>query len=153
VHQKILRAQVSQRLSTMLRTIENMTQIALPVEVSIREITREKTLGDAILLCIKASGQEAKELRLPFNLDKGQISRWQSGDEGIKWPKLQSLMDACGNDAPLFWMLNARGYELTSLRKRETETEQALRIERERRIKAEERVRYFEEVMTGRRAA
>ena len=73
-----------------------MTQLAFPVEVSTREITREKTLGDAILLCIKASGMEAKELRLPFNLDKAQLSRWQSGDEGIKWPKLQALMDTCG---------------------------------------------------------
>jgi hypothetical protein len=115
----------------MLWTIENMTQIALPVEVSIREITREKTLGDAILLCIKASGQEAKELRLPFNLDKAQLSRWQSGDEGIKWPKLQALMDACGNDAPLLWMAHDRGYDAASLHKRETETEKENRLLRE----------------------
>ena len=108
-----------------------MTQIAIPVEVSTREITREKTLGDAIALCIKAAGLEPKELRLPFTLDKGQLSRWQSGDEGIKWPKLQSLMDACGNDAPLLWMAHDRGYEISSLHKRETLTEQENRLLRE----------------------
>jgi len=108
-----------------------MTQLAFPVEVSTREITREKTLGDAILLCIKASGMEAKELRLPFNLDKAQLSRWQSGDEGIKWPKLQALMDTCGNDAPLLWMAHDRGYEVGSLHKRETLLERELRETRE----------------------
>jgi len=36
------------------------------------------------------------------------------------------------NDAPLLWMLQARGYDLSSLRKRETETERALRIANER---------------------
>lgn len=107
------------------------TQLAIPVEVSAREITREKTLGDAIVLCIKAAGLEAKELKLPFNLDKGQLSRWQSGDEGIKWPKLQSLMDACGNDAPLLWMAHDRGYEVSSLHKRESRVEHELRLARE----------------------
>lgn len=37
-------------------------------------------------------------------------------------------MDACGNDAPLLWMLHARGYDLSSLRRRETETERRLRM-------------------------
>ena len=40
-------------------------------------------------------------------------------------------MDFCGNDAPLLWMLNARGYDLGGLRKRESETERELRIARE----------------------
>jgi hypothetical protein len=40
-------------------------------------------------------------------------------------------MDFCGNDAPLLWMLHARGYDLASLRKRESETEKELRIARE----------------------
>lgn len=130
-----------------------MNQLALPVEVSAREITRERTLGDAIKLCIKAAGLEAKELELPFKLDKAQLSRWESGDEGVKWPKLRAVMGACGNDAPLLWMAHDAGYDVNSLRKRETETERELRVERELRLKAEEKVRYFEEVLTGRRAA
>lgn len=109
-----------------------MTQLSIPVDVSSREITREKTLGDAIALCIKVGGLEAKELSLPFKLDKAQLSRWQSDDEGIKWHKLRAVMDACGNDAPLLWMLHDRGYELSSVRKRETETEQRLRVANER---------------------
>ena len=108
-----------------------MTQLSIPIDISPREITREKTLGDAIVLCIKAAGLDAKELKLPFNLDKGQLSRWQSGDEGVKWPKLQALMDACGNDAPLLWMAHDRGYELSSMHKVETVYQRENRLLRE----------------------
>ena len=64
--------------------------------------------------------------------DKAQFSRWTDDIEGIKWEKLVPLMDACGNDAPLLWMLHARGYDLSSLRRTETETQKALRLANER---------------------
>lgn len=88
--------------------------------------------GGAIDLCIKAAGFCAdKEASLPMGVDKAQFSRWQSGREGIKWEKLTELMDTCGNDAPVMWMLQARGYDLSSLRKQETEIERENRELRE----------------------
>lgn len=108
-----------------------MSQIAFPVEIAPHEVAREKSLGDAISLCVKAAGFEAKDLQVDLKWDKGQWSRWLSGEEGIKWPKLLQVMDYCGNDAPLMWMLHARGYELSSLRKRESELERELRMARE----------------------
>jgi hypothetical protein len=51
--------------------------------------------------------------------------------------------DACGNDAPLYWMLHQRGYDLCSLRKTESETQRKLRLAQEE-IKALRRV-----MMTG----
>lgn len=63
--------------------------------------------------------------------DKGQLSRWESGGEGVVWPKLSKLMDTCGNDAPLLWMAHARGYDLHAMRKRETELQAELRRARE----------------------
>ena len=107
----------------------------------------------AIGVGAKEAGLNQKGVPGGLHAARAQFSRWTDDKGGITWAKLRGLMDVCGNDAPLWWMLHTKGYELTSLRKRETETEQALRIERERRIKAEERVRYFEEVMTGRMAA
>ena len=41
------------------------------------------------------------------------------------------LMDVCGNDAPLLWMLHQRGYDLYSLRKLESETQKQNRLLRE----------------------
>ena len=36
-------------------------------------------------------------------------------------------MDRCGNDVPVLWMLHERGYDLNSLRRRETQLEAQLR--------------------------
>lgn len=108
------------------------TQIALPVEVRPDEVAREKTLGGAIELCAKLQGFGLdKELQQALGVDKAQFSRWHSGQEGVIWPKFVRLMDLCGNDAPLLWMLHQRGYDLHSLRKRETETERENRLLKE----------------------
>ena len=108
------------------------TQLAFPNEVRPDEVAREKTLGAAIELCAKVGGFAMdKELQMELGVDKAQFSRWQSGTEGVVWPKLEKLMDACGNDAPLLWMLHQRGYDLHSLRLRESETEKQLREARE----------------------
>ena len=104
------------------------TQIALPVDTRPEEVARQKSLGDAIALCANLGGYSLdKELQMELGVDKAQFSRWQSGSEGVVWPKLQRLMDTCGNDAPLLWMLHQRGYDLHSLRRREPETERRLR--------------------------
>lgn len=108
------------------------SQLALPNEVRPEEVARQKTLGDAIQLCANVGGYGLdKELQIELGVDKAQFSRWHSGTEGVQWPKFVALMDACGNDAPLLWMLHQRGYDLHSLRMRETETERKLRLAQE----------------------
>ncbi len=128
-------------------------QFGLPTEVTPAEIAREKTLGGAIELCAKAAGFSLdKELQQEPGVDKAQFSRWQSGQEGIVWPKFLRLMEVCGNDAPIFWMLHQRGYDIGSVRKRETETERKLReaIEERDRLRMEKRV--LVEALHGRAA-
>lgn len=109
-------------------------QISLPAaEVRPEEIAREKSLGDALALCAKVAGFGLdKELSGRMKVDKAQFLRWQSGTEGIVWPKLQALMDVCGNDVPVLWMLHQRGYDLHSVRRVETSLERENRILRER---------------------
>jgi len=108
-----------------------VNQLGFPSEVTPQEVARETTLGGAISLCAKAAGLEPKEVQALLKTDKAQWSRWESGAEGVVWPKFAALMDACGNDAPVLWMLNARGYDLHSLRRRESETERENRLLRE----------------------
>lgn len=130
------------------------TQLGIPVRVNEDELARKKTLGDAIELCAELAGYSRdKETSTDIGVDKAQLSRWKSGGEGIMWPKFEKLMDACGNEAPLLWMLHQRGYDLNSLRKRETETEKKLRqaieerdAEREKRLAVEESMR---RILTG----
>lgn len=108
------------------------SQLALPVNVTPEEVAREKSIGGAIELCAKVAGFSFdKELQLALGVDKAQFSRWQSGAEGIVWPKLARLMDFCGNDAPVLWQLAQRGYDLHSLRRLESETERENRELRE----------------------
>lgn len=108
-----------------------MHQTAIQVDISPQEVAREKSLGGAIGLCAKAAGLEGKQLQDQLHLDKAQFSRWEGGTEGIMWPKLVALMDACGNDAPLLWMLHSRGYDLYSVRRVESEVERQNRLLRE----------------------
>jgi 2-hydroxychromene-2-carboxylate isomerase len=108
-----------------------VNQLGFPSEVSALEISRESTLGGAIALCARAAGMEPKQLQAELKTDKAQWSRWESGAEGIVWPKFVALMDFCGNDAPLLWMNHARGFDLASLRKLESETQRENRLLRE----------------------
>ncbi|MBX9901451.1 MAG: hypothetical protein K2Y28_11775 [Burkholderiaceae bacterium] len=128
------------------------SQISLPNEVRPEEIYRKKTLGAALEFCAEVGGYSLdKTLQQELEVDKAQFSRWLSGTEGIVWPKFERLMDACGNDAPLLWMLHQRGYDLHSLRKRETETEKLLRLAEERIREVEKENKLFRGLIGGRR--
>lgn len=109
-----------------------MNQLSIPVEVRPDEVMRKQSLGAAIELCAELGGYSLdKTLQQDLGVDKAQFSRWQSGTEGIQWAKFTALMDKCGNDAPVFWMLHQRGYDLHSLRRRETDVERENRLLRE----------------------
>lgn len=134
------------------------TQMAIPVKVDPVEVSRKRTLGEAMMLCAELGGFALdKELQLALNVDKAQFSRWHAGTEGISWAKLQNLMDVCGNDAPLLWMLHQRGFDIASLRIRETELErnnrelkEELVRERSNRAAVEDAMR---RILTGANAA
>lgn len=100
-----------------------MHQVAMPVDVSPTEIMRKPSLGSAIDLCLEVAGLEPKQLQADLKLDKAQFSRWQSGQEGVNWPKFSAVMDRCGNNVPVLWMAHARGYDLNAMRPVETELE------------------------------
>ena len=108
-----------------------MHQVGIPQEVSPIEVMRKRSLGQSIELCLEVAGLEPKQVMGALKLDKAQFSRWHSGQEGVTWPKLDALMDHCGNDAPLLWMVQARGFDLASLRRTETELQRELRVTRE----------------------
>ena len=126
-----------------------MQQLSFPSDVTVQEIARETTLGGAISLCAKAAGLAGKEVQHKLGADKTQWSRWMDEKEGILWSKLTALMDACGNDAPLFWMLRARGYDLSSLRRCETQVERELREANERIAMLEHDKRVLTEALRG----
>lgn len=126
-----------------------MNQLGFPSPVTIQEIARKKSLGDAIGLCIEAAGLEPKQVIDKLKMDKAQWSRWQSGQEGVIFPKLEAVMDLCGNDAPLLWMNMARGYDLSSIRRRETDLERQLREAQEHIAELQRDKRVLTEALRG----
>jgi hypothetical protein len=128
-------------------------QLSFPSEVTPQEVAREASLGGAISLCAKAAHLTPKEVQDSLNADRAQFSRWTDDKEGITWKKLAALMDLCGNDSPLLWMLHARGYDLHSLRKRETEVEKALRLAKEENESLRMANRVLVDAMNGRATA
>lgn len=136
-----------------------MSQLSFPTPLTATEVMRCTSFGDSLEQCRKVAGLEPKQVQEHVRtsegkpVDKAAWSRWKDDSEFPKWRQLVEIMDACGNDAPLLWMLHARGYEISSLRRQETETEKELRKERELRVEAEKKVAYFEQVMTGRTQA
>jgi len=126
------------------------TQLGIPVHVHEDELARKKTLGDALELCAELAGYSRdKETSIDIGVDKAQLSRWKSGGEGIMWPKFEKLMDVCGNDAPLMWLANSRGYGLVILK---TEAERL--AEAAERALEEERskVRLLTDLLKGKAA-
>lgn len=108
-----------------------LIQTQIPVDVAPTDIQRQADLGSAIALCMSLGGASHKVVEADLGLAAGQLTRWISGQEGIKWERLEGLMDLCGNDAPILWMNYRRGWDLHAMRRRETETERENRLLRE----------------------
>ena len=117
-------------------------------------VLAQPTMLGAIKLCISLGGFESdKPVYGELGIDAGHWSRILRGEAHFPVDKLTALMDLCGNEAPLIWLSNARGYDPTSLRKRESETERALREVRDQLAAERTRSRILTEALHGKVAA
>ena len=120
-------------------------------------IARQSSMTKALILCQTMSGLDDKAFLGDAGVVKDQ-AQWSrimgaSGQHNFPQDRLNLFMDKAGNEAPLLWLLHSRGYDLNSLRLRETETERELRETREALAKSEMKNRILIEAMHGRVAA
>jgi len=137
-----------------------MTDIAQQLKLSLPKpmqdvdrgaIIRQPSMTKAIVLCADMAGfVNDKDLCRSVDIDPAVWTRIKSGQAHFPQDKYGDLFDQAGNEAPLLWLLYQRGYDLHSLRKRETETEKQLRTEREARIDAEKKLAWAMEMIQGR---
>lgn len=116
-------------------------------------IARQPTMTKALQLCQTLSGLDDKAFVGSGGVvkDAAQWSRIMgSGQHNFPQDQYNLFMDTAGNEVPMLWLLHSRGYDITALRKLETETERALRLERERNAALTERLRYAEALIQGR---
>lgn len=109
-------------------------------QVDMAAVAAQPTMTKALVLCQNLSGLDDKMFYGPKGVVTSQ-AQWSrimgSGQHNFPQNGLNLFMDIAGNEVPLLWMLHSRGYDISSLRKRETETERKLRM-------AEERIRELE---------
>mgnify|MGYP003585291134 CR=1 FL=1 len=129
-------------------------------KVDFSAVAAQPSMTKALILCQNLSGLDDKM----FYGAKGVVSsqaQWSrimgpAGQHNFPQDNLNLFMDIAGNEAPLLWLLHSRGYDLHSLRKRETETERKLRQAEDeiRKLKEEARIKAdFVAEFMGRRAA
>lgn len=119
------------------------------VDVPLELVVKQPSFAGAIALCVQLSGLEDKEVYLALEIDAGHWSRIMKGDAHFPVNKLNDLMDMCGNEAPLMWLANSRGYGLVILK-----TEAERRAEAAERALEEERskVRLLTDLLKGKAA-
>jgi hypothetical protein len=97
-------------------------------------VVRQTSMTKALQLCQTLSGKDDAHFYGSNGIVKDQ-AQWSRimGPSTHNFPheKLNLFMDLAGNEAPLLWLLQSRGYDLSSLRLLETETEKHLRLARE----------------------
>lgn len=119
------------------------------VVLDLAEIKRQQTGAQVVSLCAAKSGIRDKTIAADIGVQEAVWSRCKTGQNNLSLDQLDKLMDRCGNEAPLIWLLLKRGYDPASLRKRESETERALREARERIELLEHDKRVLTEALRG----
>lgn len=118
-------------------------------------ISKQPSMTKALQLCQTLSGMSDQQFVGDGGIvkDTAQWSRiMNAGQHNFPHEKFNVFMDKAGNEAPMLWLLHSRGYDITVLRKQETETERRARFAEERAAKAEEKCRVLMEAIGGRAA-
>ena len=124
------------------------------LQVDIQTISNQPSFTAALKYCQQISGKEDKCFFGDGRIvkDSAQWSRIMTSQKHFfPQDRLNAFMDICGNEAPLMWLLHSRGYDINSLRKVETETEKALRLQRERNAALERENEILRSAISGRR--
>lgn len=114
-----------------IQLVQKMSQVSVDLSL----VASQTCLLSAVKLCVSISGFQDNQVYLTLGIDAGHWTRIMKGDAHFPLNKLNDLMDYCGNEAPLMWLNNSRGYDQP--KKLESETERALREAQEQFAKSE----------------
>lgn len=120
------------------------------MDVPLSVVIKQPNLAGAIALCVQVSGLDEKEVYLSLGIDAGHWTRIMKGDAHFPVNKLNDLMTLCGNESPLVWLTNSRGYGLVMLK---SEAERRAEDAEKRAKDAEDKLRFLTQVMQGKVAA
>lgn len=104
------------------------------IDIPIELIRSKKNQGAAFTLACDASGLDDKEIYSALGVDAGYFSKMKSGDATLRGDLIARFCKIVGNRIYPEWLAYQVGCTLLQI---ESETQRQLRIETERREKAE----------------
>lgn len=121
-----------------------------PQKVDPQTIAQIPSMTRAIVLSADMAGLENdKDQARTLGIDASTWSLIKQGQRAFPHDRYEDLFNEFGNEIPLLFLLHRRGYDLNSLRKRESETERLLREEREAREKVEAENKLLRDLLKG----
>lgn len=134
-----------------------MTQLSLhmrgtPVTVDLADVSRQQSWGAVLSYCASKSGMPDKAVAAEVGIQDAVWSRCKTGQNSLSGEQLVRLMEACGNAAPLFWLLIRMGLDPASVRPLESESERKVRLLTEQLEAERTRSRILAEALHGRAA-
>lgn len=111
-------------------------------------IRRLPSLRRAINYSLSLADMDPKEAYGPLEMDKAIWSRISNGGMSFPADSLPKLKAVTGNEAAIYWLATACGYDLRPLR---TELEEQLEHERAARVEAERENALLRSLITGRK--
>jgi hypothetical protein len=142
---------VSKRKQFLMANDSDQARLNLPrkpLEVDLEAVRRQPSMTKAIVLCADLAGlKNDKDQARAIDVDATTWSLIKDGKRAFPHESYETLFDEFGNEAPLIWLADRRGYVLTP---KESELEKRLRLTRERAEKAEEREKMLIDILQGR---
>jgi hypothetical protein len=140
---------VCKRAQSLMTDVSEQLALKLPREpigVDIEAVRRQPSMTKAIVLCAELAGLvNDKDQARAIGIDATTWSLIKKGERAFDHDKFEMMFDEFGNEVPLLWLADRRGYYLQP---KETELQKQLRAEREARLKAEEKLAYLESLHT-----
>jgi len=100
-----------------------------PVAVDTGIVSRQQSMTKAIVLCAELAALENdKDQARVLGIDATTWSLIKDGKRAFPHDRYEQMFDEFGNEVPLIWLADRRGYVLTP---KESELERRLRLERE----------------------
>lgn len=131
------RRKVTQHTSTQGLAVDDpQFKLALP-GVGVRPpgaaftLNQARAIGSmqgALEMSMRCSGLLAKDFQLALGLDKGHWSRIENGDAPFPLQKLDQFMTIAGNEIPLIWSAERRGWDWDSIRKHHSDAEHQIAV-------------------------
>lgn len=114
-----------------------------PVTVDVETVRRQPTMTQAIVLASSLAGlKNDKDQARAIGLDQTTWSLIKKGERAFPHDGYEEMFDEFGNEVPLIWLADRRGYILTP---KESELEKRLRMKAEEN----EQLRRENELMRG----